>query len=181
MSSRLLSPRFGILAALVAVAFLLAPGARARALLRAGERAPALSFRSGSRLLNLRAWRGKKVLLWVFSTWCPSCRVGLHALARKEAVLRADRLSLVVLENYGDGGYQGPALGTVVARHAPAMTRAPNWTFGHATRAFANVYNPRSYPDVFYLIRPDGTIARVSSAPGAHLGMILRFARGGKP
>jgi thiol-disulfide isomerase/thioredoxin len=180
MSSRLPSSRVRTLAAVVVTAFLLAPGAHARALLRAGEPAPALSFRTGSRLRSLRAWRGKKVLLWLFSTWCPSCRVGLHALARREAVLRADHLSLVVLENHDDGGYAGPALGTVLARYAPGVRSAPNWTFGHATRAFAAVYNPRSYPDVFYLIRPDGTIARVSSAPGAHLGLILRFARGEK-
>ncbi len=169
-----------VLTVVVVAAVFLASAAQARPLLRPGERAPALAFRSGTRVLNLRAWRGRKVLLWIFSTWCPSCRVGLRVLARKEPELRADRLNLVVLENHDDGGYGGPTLGTTVARYAPGLAAAPNWTFGHARRAFAGVYNPRSYPDIFYLIRPDGTIARVSSAPGAHLGAILRFARGGK-
>jgi thiol-disulfide isomerase/thioredoxin len=169
-----------VFALTVLTAVLLVPTTHAHPLLRPGERAPTLAFRSGARLLNLRAWRGRKVLLWIFSTWCPSCRVGLHVLAKKEPELRADGLSLVVLENHKNGGYGGPSLETTIARDAPGMSAAPNWTFGHATRAFASVYNPLTYPDIFYLIRPDGTIVRVSSAPASHLGSILRFARGEK-
>lgn len=105
--------------------------------------------------------------------------MGLPVLAREASKFRAERFAVVVLENHDDGGYAGPPLRKVVKDRAPSLLHAPGWTFGHATRAFDAVYNPLSYPDVFYLLRRNGTIARVSSAPANHLGAILRFARGG--
>ena len=144
---------------------------------RVGTQAPATAFLSHGRKVSLASFHGQKVMLWLFSTWCPSCQAGLPVLARYEPQFAADHLRLVILENYRDGGYPGPALQLLMNRYARAAAHAPNWTVGHATRATAVTYNPQSYPDIFFLIRPDGTIERVSSAPSAHLQMILDFAR----
>ena len=144
---------------------------------RVGTQAPATVFLSHGRKVSLASFHGQKVMLWLFSTWCPSCQAGLPLLARDEPRFAAEHLHLVILENYRNGGYSGPSLQSLMNRYARVAAHATNWTVGRATRATAAAYNSESYPDIFYLIRPDGTIERVSSAPSAHLRMILDFAR----
>ena len=144
---------------------------------RVGTQAPATVFLSQGRTVSLTAFHGQKVMLWLFSTWCPSCQAGLPLLARDEPQFAAEHLHLVILENYRNGGYSGPSLRSLMNRYARVAAHATNWTVGRATRATAAAYNSESYPDIFYLIRPNGTIERVSSAPSAHLRMILDFAR----
>ena len=144
---------------------------------KVGTQAPATIFLSHGRTVSLTSFHGQKVMLWLFSTWCPSCQAGLPLLARDEPRFAAEHLHLIILENYRNGGYPGPALHSLMNRYARMAAHATNWTVGRATRATAAAYNSRSYPDIFYLIRPDGMIERVSSAPAAHLQMILDFAR----
>jgi thiol-disulfide isomerase/thioredoxin len=146
--------------------------------LRAGMHAPQAVFRSGKRPVSLAAYHGKKVMLWLFSTWCPSCRAGLKTLPHEQTRFLAGHLHLIILENYENGGYPGPSLATMRNRYAKEIRGQPNWTFGHATRRLAALYNPKSYPDIFYLIHRNGIIQTVSSAPTAHLDTILDFAHG---
>ncbi len=143
----------------------------------AGMKAPPVVFLAHGHKVSLASFHGQKVMLWLFSTWCPSCQAGLPLLARDERIFAAHHLRLIILENYHNGGYPGPTLSSLMNRYAQAAQRAQNWTVGLATRRTAAVYNARSYPDIFYLIRPDGTIEKVSSAPSAHLKTILDFAK----
>jgi thiol-disulfide isomerase/thioredoxin len=145
---------------------------------QAGTRAPDAVFLSGGRRISLVAYHGKKVMLWLFSTWCPSCRAGLETLPHDQKRFLAGHLHLIILENYKNGGYPGPSLKKMKNRYAKGIQGASNWSFGHATRSLASLYNPQSYPDIFYLIRRDGTIRTVESAPTAHLATILHFAEG---
>ncbi|MHB1543051.1 MAG: TlpA disulfide reductase family protein [Gammaproteobacteria bacterium] len=144
---------------------------------RVGAQAPAAVFLTHGQPVSLAAFHGQKVMLWLFSTWCPSCQAGLPLLARDERAFSAHHLRLIILENYQNGGYPGPALHSLMDRYARVAQHASNWTIGRATRGTAAVYNSQSYPDIFYLIRPDGRIVTVSSAPSAHLKTILDFAR----
>ncbi|EQD52015.1 alkyl hydroperoxide reductase/ Thiol specific antioxidant/ Mal allergen [mine drainage metagenome] len=162
---------------LALVLTLLAP-VRSVAAPRAGSAAPNALFLSQGRHVPLAAFHGKKVMLWLFSTWCPSCQAGLRLLARKESILQTGHVHLVVLENDHNGGYPGPSMQELMNRYARLAQHMPNWTVGQATRAFARIYNPKSYPDIYYLIRRNGEIEAVGSAPSAHLEAIEQFARG---
>lgn len=148
---------------------------------QAGTRVPDAVFLTGGRRVSLAAYHGKKVMLWLFSTWCPSCRAGLETLPRDQKRFLAGHLHLIILENYKNGGYPGPSLKKMRDRYAKGIRGVSNWTFGHATRGLAALYNPQSYPDIFYLIRRDGIIQTVESAPTAHLATVLHFAKGRSP
>ena len=144
---------------------------------KAGTVAPAATFTSQGKSLSLAAYHGQKVMLWLFSTWCPSCQAGLAALAQEQKVLAAGRVHLIVLENYRNGGYSGPSMQALMNQYADAVKGAPNWTIGSATQNLAAVYNAKPYPDIYYLIGQDGKIEAVGSAPSANMDQILAFAR----
>ena len=143
----------------------------------AGSPAPITTFLSHGRSVSLTTYRGQKVMLWLFSTWCPSCQAGLAALAQKQAALAAGRVHLIVLENYQNGGYSGPSMAKLINQYASAVQHASNWTFGAATRQLASTYNAKAYPDIYYLIGADGKIERVGSAPSASMQEIITFAQ----
>ncbi|MDE1887559.1 MAG: TlpA family protein disulfide reductase [Gammaproteobacteria bacterium] len=145
---------------------------------KAGAVAPAATFTSQqNKSLSLTAYHGQKVMLWLFSTWCPSCQAGLGALAQEQQALAAGHVRLIVLENYRNGGYPGPTMQELLNQYASTVKDAPNWTIGNATRELAAVYNAKSYPDIYYLIGADGKIETVGSAPSASMNEILTFAR----
>ena len=144
---------------------------------KTGTTAPAVTFLSQGKSLSLNAYHGQKVMLWLFSTWCPSCQAGLAALAQEHKTLAAGGVHLIVLENYRNGGYSGPSMQQLLNQYAGAVKGAPNWTIGAATQELANVYNVKSYPDIYYLIGADGKIETVGSAPSASMNRILTFAR----
>ncbi len=144
---------------------------------KVGTAAPAATFLSQGKSVSLAAYHGQKVMLWLFSTWCPSCQAGLAALAQEHKTLAAGGVHLIVLENYRNGGYSGPSMQQLLNQYAGAVKGAPNWTIGAATQELANVYNVKSYPDIYYLIGADGKIETVGSAPSASMNRILTFAR----
>lgn len=163
----------------LAIALTLSPAAGGAPLAR-GKPAPNASFIVAGKHRTVSAYRGHRILLWLFSTWCPSCQVGLAALAKEQPRLAQAGLHVIVLENYNDGGFPGPAMSDLITHRAKSVRHAPNWTFGHATRKLAAAYNPRSYPDVYFFIRADGALAGAGSAPSATMAKILDFA-GAKP
>ncbi|MDE2091820.1 MAG: redoxin domain-containing protein [Gammaproteobacteria bacterium] len=144
---------------------------------KAGTTAPVATFMSQGKSMSLDAYRGQKVMLWLFSTWCPSCQAGLAALAQEQKTLAAGRVHLIVLENYQNGGYSGPSMQDLMNQYASAVKAAPNWTIGNATEKLAAVYNAKAYPDIYYLIGADGKIEAVGSAPSASMNEILAFTR----
>ena len=144
---------------------------------KAGTVAPTATFTSQGKSLSLAAYHGQKVMLWLFSTWCPSCQAGLGALAQEQKTLAAGNVRLIVLENYRNGGYPGPSMQELLNQYARAVKGAPNWTIGNATHELAAVYNAKSYPDIYYLIGADGKIVTVGSAPSASMNEILTFAQ----
>src|SRR5487761_326568 len=77
---------------------------------KAGTTAPAATFMSQGKSVSLAAYHGQKVMLWLFSTWCPSCQAGLAACAQEQKTLATGHVHLIVLENYQNGGYSGPSM-----------------------------------------------------------------------
>jgi len=85
-----------------------------------GSTAPDGSFTTVSgRTKTIASLRGHKAVLWFVTTWCPSCQVGTHAMARQVARLRAGGVQVVEVEDYADLGQRGPAM----TSFAPAAGR----------------------------------------------------------
>lgn len=149
----------------------------AHAQTRIGQPAPVATFMSAGKAIPLTTYRGHKTMVWLFSTWCPSCSAGLAALAKEQAALKAGGVQVVVLENYQNGGYTGPSMAQLMTQRAGAVKSARNWIVGAATQQLASVYNPKNYPDIYYLIGADGKITDIGSAPSASMQKILAFAQ----
>ncbi|MHB1951271.1 MAG: thioredoxin domain-containing protein [Acidiferrobacteraceae bacterium] len=144
----------------------------------AGAQAPGASFIGPRGPEAITHFRGHKVMLWLLSTWCSSCQAGLEVLGRERVALRRAGLTILVVENYRDGGYGRESIQAFARRYGKRVLARPGWIFGTATRAFGAAYNPEHYPDIYYLIGRRGTIRGVDGAPSVTIGKILTFARG---
>jgi len=141
----------------------------------AQQKASDASFKVGDQTVTLSHFRGKKVMLWLFSTWCPSCRAGVQALAKNQGALEKG-LHIIALRNYKNGGYPGPSIAGFVHKAAPSLLNADNWTLGEATKKLEEKYNGRGYPDIYFLINTKGEIVKVDGSPGANMDEIVSFA-----
>ncbi len=122
----------------------------------------------------LSAFKGKKVMLWLVATWCSSCSEGARVLSQNEKAL--GNLTIITLKTYGNAGYPGPSIKTFAEQSAPKMLLAKNWLWGNASQNMARTYNPRNYPDIYFLIDKKGIVREVSDAPAATIGSIIKFA-----
>ncbi len=124
---------------------------------------------------NLSDFKGKKVMLWLVATWCSSCSEGARVLSQNKNKL--GDLTILVLKTYGNAGYPGPSIKEFVSQSAPAVLLSKNWHLGNLTKQSTQVYNPRNYPDIYFLIDKSGVIREVNDAPAATISDILTFAQ----
>ncbi len=125
--------------------------------------------------IKLSSFKGKKVMLWLVATWCSSCSEGARVLSQNEKAL--GNLTIITLKTYGNAGYPGPSIKTFAEQSVPKMLLAKNWHWGNLTKQSAQVYNPRNYPDIYFLIDKKGVVHEINDAPAATIGDILKFAR----
>ncbi len=144
---------------------------------QAAIKIPNAIFTANSKTYNLDQFRGRKIMLWLFSTWCPSCQVGLKVLSDNQPELKKLGLTVIALVNYKNGGYPGPTAQAFAKKYAKEVTRAPNWLFGNASKKLASIYNPKGYPDIYFLIDKNGFLKIVSDAPSATIDKIINFAK----
>ncbi|HEU0196136.1 MAG TPA: redoxin domain-containing protein [Nevskiaceae bacterium] len=132
-------------------------------------------FLTHGKTASLAAFKGQPIMLWQVATWCKSCAVGLQALARHEALIDGSRVKVVVLRDYKDAGYPGETMHKFTLAQAPTLLHDSHFVIGKDTKALFDVYNPHHYVDVYYLIKPDGHVAAVSSNPAITFNKIKRF------
>jgi thiol-disulfide isomerase/thioredoxin len=140
--------------------------------------APDAPFTSRAGRHSIAEFKDRKIMLWLFSTWCSSCGVGMQALLEKQPQLRQAGLTILALKNYQNGGYPGPSLDDFVEQFGSSLRQAPNWIFGDASQKLATEYNARNYPDIYFLIDEQGMVQAVNGAPSATLDTIMSFATG---
>ena len=117
-------------------------------------------------------------MLWFLSTWCSTCIQALKALEEKRLQLEASGMQIVVLKNYQNGGYPGPEIHDFFNQYGASLSDTSNWMIGNATAEMGTTYNPRRYPDVYFLIDETGMVVAVEGAPAVTLDTIMNFAGG---
>ncbi len=165
--------------ALIAAWAALVPAARAQteAKVELGAPAPDLVFTAvdGSQR-RLSEFQGRPTMLWFFATWCPTCVAGTRAVAENLDWLRQAGIQIIQLKLYNNLGYSGASVTDFAARHAGAVAPSPDWLWGDASLEGSITYDPRGYPDIYFLIDKDGIVRAIEPAPHATMDKIRRFA-----
>ena len=126
--------------------------------------------------VSLSSFRGKRVMFWVFATWCPSCVAGAQEMERNNEQLQD--LTIIGVGTYGNAGFDGPSVGEFAETFAPSLLSAKNWIWGDLPQEATLTYNPRNLPDIYFLIDEEGMIQDIDTAPAATIRKILDFANG---
>lgn len=146
--------------------------------LSAGPTAPNGAFTTiGGKTETLAAFRGRPLLVWLVTTWCPSCQAGTKTMAQHIAALAGDGVRVLEIENYHDFGQPGPSVSTFAKALAGSAFGNPDWTFGEASAALTHTYNPKAYLDIYYLIDAKGKISYVNSSPSSTMPQLLAAAK----
>ncbi len=153
----------------------------ATAEVKVGAPAPDATFTTaaGARR-QLSQFRGRPVMLWLFATWCPTCQAGTEAVARHLGQLEQAGLQIIQLRLYNNLGYPGSSVGDFAKAFASAAGSSPHWLWGDASQEASYTYDPRGYPDIYFLIDKEGVIRAINSAPNVGMDEILSFARSGR-
>ena len=146
-----------------------------------GAGAPELTFTVvGGVQHRLSEFHGRPVMLWFFASWCPSCQAGTEAIARAFPQLRQAGLQIVQLRLYHNLGEPGPSAAEFARAFARPAYASPRWLWGEASQEASYTFDPRGYPDVYFLIDKDGIIREISGGPNTAIDQILSFARRGR-
>jgi peroxiredoxin len=146
--------------------------------IKLGVPAPALTFTTVDGAQHrLSEFHGRSVMLWFFASWCPSCQAGTEALARAFPQLEQAGLEIVQLRLYQNLGYPGPSAAAFARAFARPAGASPHWLWGEASQEASYTFDPRGYPDSYFLIDKDGIIRDINGGPGTAVDQILSFAR----
>ena len=125
---------------------------------------------------RLSEFRGRPVMLWLFATWCPTCVAGTIAVAEKFDRLKQTGIQIIQLKLYNDLGYPGTSVAEFANRHARSVFPSPSWLWGEASQKVSFTYDPRGYPDIYFLIDKEGIIRAIEPAPHVTMDKIMAFA-----
>ncbi len=154
--------------------------AQSPAEVKIGAPAPDIAFTTieGTRH-QLSEFRGRPVMLWFFATWCPTCLVGTRAMAENFDLVKETGIQIVQLRLYNNLGFRGASVEEVATQYAGDAYPSSRWLWGEASQIASFTYDPRGYPDVYFLIDDEGIVQDADAAPQVTLDKILAFARGG--
>jgi peroxiredoxin len=118
--------------------------------------------------VSLAQFRGRRVLVHFFATWCGVCKLELPSLRSLHEGLEDDAVLLAVVEDSDDA----EAVRRFAREHE---LRYPILLGSDAVIA---AYRVAAYPTNYYL-RPDGSISSTSVGLSTKLGMSARLALAG--
>lgn len=118
--------------------------------------------------VSLAQFRGRRVLVHFFATWCGVCKLELPSLRSLHADLAADAVLLAVVEDSDD----------VAAVRRFAREHDLRYRILLGSDAIIAAYRVSAYPTNYYL-RPDGSISSTSVGLSTKLGMSARLALAG--
>ena len=125
---------------------------------------------------TIASLRGKPTMVWFVAPGCASCAASIPAVAQQLGQLSNDGVHVVTLGLYGafSDGKLGVAQLLSFGRAAAGTTiTRPGWTWGMASEALSEAYDPSGTPDIYALIGPDGRIRYQNSVPVSTLPQLL--------
>lgn len=139
-----------------------------------GKLAPDINFieLKDNKIKKLSEFKGNKIMLWFFATWCPSCINGIKVLSSNNEKL--SKIKIIALIN--NLQIQGPSLNDFIKNNAPEVLNYPNWILGEPSLEAINIY-AKNYPDIYFLIDENGYIKEVNGAPAVTIDKIVKFAQ----
>ncbi len=171
--------RRALLSLAIALPLLLAGALHAedRPVLKLGAPAPDFAFTTlDGNAHKLSQFRGKPVMLWFFASWCPTCISSTKEISERFETLTANGLQIIQLRLYNNLGYSGPSAGEFADIYAGAPGESPSWLWGEASLEASVTYDPRGYPDLYFLIDREGILRGANGAPNASMNDIVKFA-----
>ncbi len=166
-----------LLAVAVAAPLRAATDGGTRPVVEVGRPAPDIVFTTlDGRTLRLSDFRGRPVMVWLITTWCPSCTASAQELNRRIDELADTGLVIVVLKLYENLGYEGPPLDRFIADNAPRLRDHPQVVWAEADFETSALYDPQAITDLYWLIDRDGIVWGSERAPAATFTTILDFA-----
>ena len=123
--------------------------------------------------MTVASLRGRPTLLWFVATWCPSCQAGTPAVAEQFPHLRDHHVRVVEIELYQNLGQSGPSIADFGKHLAGSWYGDADWIFGTSSADLSYAYNPKGYPDIFYLLDAAGHITHVDTAPASTMPALL--------
>ncbi len=142
-----------------------------------GKPAPDITFTTlDGATRQLSEFRGRPVMLWFITTWCPSCTASAQLLDRRIGELEGTDLMIIVLKLYNNLGYEGPPLEEFITTNAPRLRNHPQVLWGEADFNVSVIYDPQGITDIYWLIDRDGIVWGSETAPSATFTTILDFA-----
>ena len=139
-----------------------------------------LNFNSQQSSLSLSEYKGRKVMLWLFSTWCHTCVASVRAMQKQQTIWNKNGLVVLALRNYKNGGYPGVNMVDFMQKFAPQTARFDNWIIGEASEQMDARLNKKKFPDIYFLVDENGMVQAVDTAPNITMQKIIRFATGAK-
>jgi len=140
-----------------------------------GNLAPEAKFTTiNGQKLTLSDFENQKVMLWMFATWCQSCKVGAQVLQENNEKLQG--MKIIGVKTYGNAGYSGQTVREFVKNVSPKLLSSENWIWGDFSQESTSIYNPQNYPDIYFLIDAKGVVRDIDGAPAATIGKIIQFA-----
>jgi peroxiredoxin len=122
-----------------------------------------LSDLSG-RPVSLASFRGKKVMLHFFATWCGVCKAELPSVRGVHGALDEDEVLVAVAEDSDD----------VEAVRRFAQDHELRYPILLGTREVLSTYAVTAFPTNYYL-NSDGTVSSSTTGLSTRLGMSLRL------
>jgi peroxiredoxin len=116
------------------------------------------------RSVSLRDFRGRKVMLHFFATWCGVCKVELPSMRGLQAGLDEDEVLLAIAEDSDD----------VEALRRFAQEHELRYPILLGTRAVLGAYAVGAFPTNYYL-NADGSVSSSTTGLSTRLGMELRL------
>lgn len=148
---------------------------------KVGASAPDVTFTTTDGVQRrLSQFRGHPVMFWLFATWCPTCEAGTAAIAQHASQLEQAGVQIVQLKLYNNLGYTGPSVQEFARAFARSPHPSPGWLWGDAPQEASYTYDPKGYPDLYFLIDRNGIIRAINGAPNVTMDEILSFARTGR-
>lgn len=132
-----------------------------------GSDAPAPSFTLSDlsgRSVSLRDFRGKKVVLHFFATWCGVCKAELPSVRGVHGALEPDEVLLAIAEDSDD----------VEALRRFAAEHELTYPILLGTHEVLAAYGVSAFPTNYYL-NADGTVSSSTTGLSTRVGMELRL------